>query len=915
MTTVPMWNRKFSIQAPPPPDPRRMNGWKTGSLKNGLRFAVMESPDQPGEVSLRFLVMAGSIHENAGERGLAHFVEHLAFQHPETSNEGSAMDIFQRLGLKPGPDANAHTAADHTLYRLDLPLADDESLETALAFFRHAADGMLFPSADIEKERKVVLRELDERESGHAAALRRATILPGVRAAEQDPGGLIEDVTSATPARLREFWQRNYLSTRMVIVAAGDLNAEEVVGRIEKHFASLPQRKSPPEPVNGDPLAVPTPVLAILPHGGTDKTRITIAGIQPIDSRPDSTTLRRENVMRSVALEMLQHRLGRSFEGAGVMATQPIVSAEVVSPGIGWEEAHSMPETGHELEVLRRLVEETRRVLAHGFEPMEFAEARGEVRRKIRSAFSRRQSQSVADLATSMTDSIRMGRILESPEDELNRSLTDFAELTEIECENLLCADWGHAAPRIVVSRLIPDGFEKQARQTIAAIPATPPLLPKNHTPIQPLVLGPTGAAGVVLEKRLMADGGFLETRFSNGVMARLAPIPSLGGHVEVRVGIGYGNLSMPRDKPALSSAAHILGSWYPLEGWRQLQFRAALADEDVSVNFRCGSDMFLWSGTTSRNMLRRQLEILSACATRPGILDLGRNRRFQESHETHMKLSASLIYPPAHCELTRLTTGHDPRFEPIPEGLADRTGKEVVDWLKPELADGRIGIVITGDFEPLQALDAIASTFGALPARRTWEDPSRFPGVSSHGGGLHQVSAGGKTKIGHAEMIFPFGGPANIEEAMSRRVLAELVQIRMRSVMRESLGESYSPEAGLIMSADRKEQWLIARVPCAAGRENEVGENLRDMVDKLVSNRWSDDEFVRAARPVPFSVRKLLRDPAQLSGLLWNPEQIPSPKPLDDASLNRLRREVGLMARRVLASGNAMELRVLTEE
>ena len=176
-------------------------------------------------------------------------------------------------------------------------------------------------------------------------------------------------------------------------------------------------------------------------------------------------------------------------------------------------------------------------------------------------------------------------------------------------------------------------------------------------------------------------------------------------------------------------------------------------------------------------------------------------------------------------------------------------------------------------------------------------------------------MSAGGKTQIGHAEMIFPFGGPANIDEAMSRRVLAELVQIRMRSVMRESLGESYSPGAGLIMSVDRKEQWLIARVPCAAGRENEVGENLRDMVDVLVSKGWSDDEFIRAARPVPFSVRKLLRDPAQLSGLLWNPEQIPGSKPLEDAPMNRLRREVELMARRVLASGNAMELRVLAEE
>lgn len=72
------WNRAFSRQNPPPAELRAMTGDTTGVLGHGIRFAVMECPDGPGEVSLRLLVLAGSIHENADERGLAHFVVHMA---------------------------------------------------------------------------------------------------------------------------------------------------------------------------------------------------------------------------------------------------------------------------------------------------------------------------------------------------------------------------------------------------------------------------------------------------------------------------------------------------------------------------------------------------------------------------------------------------------------------------------------------------------------------------------------------------------------------------------------------------------------------------------------------------------------------------------------------------------------------
>jgi zinc protease len=84
--------------------------------------------ENPGEVSLRLQIRAASIYENDDESG---FVEHFALTPTDRRPDGNTLEAFQRSGVKIGADSNAHTAVDHTRYRLDFPLADDEAMEAA----------------------------------------------------------------------------------------------------------------------------------------------------------------------------------------------------------------------------------------------------------------------------------------------------------------------------------------------------------------------------------------------------------------------------------------------------------------------------------------------------------------------------------------------------------------------------------------------------------------------------------------------------------------------------------------------------------------------------------------------------------------------------------------------------------------
>src|SRR3954451_16994783 len=103
-----------------------------GTLPNGLRYVVMPNPEPKGRASLRLLVLAGSLEEKDDQRGLAHFLEHMAFNGSAHYPPGTLVEFFQRMGMSFGGDTNANTGFERTLYLLELAHADDATIAERL---------------------------------------------------------------------------------------------------------------------------------------------------------------------------------------------------------------------------------------------------------------------------------------------------------------------------------------------------------------------------------------------------------------------------------------------------------------------------------------------------------------------------------------------------------------------------------------------------------------------------------------------------------------------------------------------------------------------------------------------------------------------------------------------------------------
>ena len=133
-----------------PPDP----AMRFGTLPNGLRYVVMKNATPGGQASLRLRIDAGSMQESDAQQGLAHFLEHMAFDGSKHVPEGEMVKILQRHGLAFGADTNASTSWENTTFKLDLPKADDPTVDDSLMLLREVASELTLNQSAIDHERE-----------------------------------------------------------------------------------------------------------------------------------------------------------------------------------------------------------------------------------------------------------------------------------------------------------------------------------------------------------------------------------------------------------------------------------------------------------------------------------------------------------------------------------------------------------------------------------------------------------------------------------------------------------------------------------------------------------------------------------------------------------------------------------------
>ena len=208
-------------------------------LDNGLTVYLLPRKDPQQSLEVRMVVRAGSLQEKEDERGLAHFVEHMAFN--GTKNY-PGQRIFKRLekhGIQLGADINAVTSLGSTTYQLSIPQAKKDSLWVALETMKEWAQGITMTSEAFDHERRIIVEEWRLRQGvgWRINAPLQTLRYQGSASEQRDPIGLLEIVRGAPVRRARAFYARYYQPQNTALIVVGDFDRKRVIARIEKDWS------------------------------------------------------------------------------------------------------------------------------------------------------------------------------------------------------------------------------------------------------------------------------------------------------------------------------------------------------------------------------------------------------------------------------------------------------------------------------------------------------------------------------------------------------------------------------------------------------------------------------------------------------------------------------------------------------
>src|SRR5581483_11832533 len=230
---------------------------RTGTLPNGLKYFVRRNDRPARRVSLRLAVKAGSLNEADDQQGLAHLIEHMAFNGSTHFKPGEMFAYFERVGARLGPHVNAYTSFDETVYMLDLPTDNQEVVDKGLLALSDDAGGLLLEKAEVDKERPVVIEEwrLGLGASSRIRDKQFPVLFWHSRYAERLPIGKPDIIRNAPVERLRAFYDTWYRPDHMAVIAVGDVDAAKMEQDIKTTFAPLAARApAAPEPDRRVPI-------------------------------------------------------------------------------------------------------------------------------------------------------------------------------------------------------------------------------------------------------------------------------------------------------------------------------------------------------------------------------------------------------------------------------------------------------------------------------------------------------------------------------------------------------------------------------------------------------------------------------------------------------------------------------------
>ncbi|MBQ9187579.1 MAG: insulinase family protein [Prevotella sp.] len=399
-------------QMPPiPVDP----AVRIGKLDNGLTYYIRHN-EYPEHVANFYIAQrVGSIQEDESQRGLAHFLEHMAFNgsenFPSKPAGRSIIDFTRSLGVEFGSDLNAYTSIDQTVYRVcDVPTKRATALDSCLLILKDWSNGLALEADEIDKERDVVHNEWRLGEGASQRMITRSLpkMYPGSKYGERMPIGLMSVIDSFRPETLRAYYHKWYRPDNQALIVVGDVDVDHIEAKIKELFSGITVAPDAPKVVAE---AVPDNEEAIYIFDKDKEQQMAqIMIMMKHDATPEADKTSMAYLIEMYAKGVFSQMIGQRLSEMTQEESCPFFQAfaddgqYMLSKTKDCFELVGIPKEGRDMETLQALIREAKRVREFGFTATEYARAQADYLSALEKAYTNRDKRKNAEFGNEYRD-------------------------------------------------------------------------------------------------------------------------------------------------------------------------------------------------------------------------------------------------------------------------------------------------------------------------------------------------------------------------------------------------------------------------------------------------------------------------------------------------------------------------------
>jgi zinc protease len=822
-----------------------------GKLENGLTYYIRENSEPENRAQVWLAVNAGSIMEDEDQLGLAHVLEHMAFNGTESFAKQEIIDYLELIGMKVGPEINAYTGFDETVYTLQLPTDNTELLKIGFQILEEWANRIRFEPEEIEKERGVVIEEWRQ---GRGAEMRMLDqqlpiLFKGSRYAERLPIGNKKTLETFQHEKLIDFYRDWYRPDLMAVIAVGDFDPERIEEMIQEQFSNIPVKENPRERV----------IYPVPDHKETlfsiakdkESTVVTVSVLYKNDILSQNTV---EDYHRIFKEQLFTRMLNLRLYELLSQAEPPYLNAHITNNDLVRSKAiYSLDITVRDNDIksgLEAILAETNRVKKHGFTQSELERTKTWIIRNKEQEYQNRNNTVSSIIARKYLNNFLKSKPIPdvSFEYQIVKRLVPGITLDEV---NQMAGKWLADENRVVLVNApqkrglkIPDESSLLSSFATVAQQDIPPY--EDYYQAEPL-MEELETHGDIISEDFIDELDVTSLKLSNGINVLLKPTTYKNDEILFK-GISPGGNSVVEDKHYRSiCAAPDLIQLSGAGNFDLNNLNKKLSGKRVTV-FPCIEELYEGiSGQASLRDMETMFQLVYLYMARPRFDSstyLSYKNRLQGFVENRVNNPIEAYYDTLQVTLAN----YHFRERPWSMELFDEI--DPVDsynlYLDRFSDAGDFTFIFVGNFDVDSIRPLVRTYLGSLPSTgrdENWKDTGMNPPK-----GVNQKTVYGGTEP-KSLVSLTFTGKVNWNEKNNYALtsMASILRIKLRETLREELSGTYGTSVTASTSLYPKEQYKISiQFNCAPERAEELTTKVFEVIDQMKAKAVKEKYIVK---------------------------------------------------------------------